>query len=52
MSKLTLVDWGSVIFKRSHGADKFDGGNSAHYGLEGRLLFIQQLPHELMKAGA
>ena len=52
MSNLTLVDWGSVIFKRSFGVDRIEGDIPPHYGLEGRLLFIQQLMHELKKAEA
>ena len=51
-SNLTMVDWGSVISERSFGADKIisEDRNGAHYGLEGRLLLIQQLMHELVKS--
>jgi len=45
-----LVEWGSVILKRSFGDKKIKGDHPAHYGLEARLLFIQQLLHELMKS--
>ena len=38
-----LVEWGSVIRKRSFGDKKIQGDHPAHYGLEARLLFIQQL---------
>ena len=51
-SNLTMVDWGSVISERSFGADKIksEDRKGTHYGLEGRLLLIQQLMHELVKS--
>ena len=51
-NNFTLVDWGSVISKRSFGEDKIlsRDRNGAHYGLDGRLLTVQQLMHELVKA--
>lgn len=45
-----LVDWGSVILKRSFGDRKIKGDHPAHYELEARLLFIQQLLHEFIKS--
>jgi hypothetical protein len=47
---ITLVDFGSVIFKRSFGEKRIKGDNVAHYGIEARLLHVQQLMHELFKA--
>ena len=47
---LTLVDWGGVMEKRSYNEDRIEGDISAHYGIEARLLFIQQLTHELVKS--
>ena len=47
---LTLVDWGGVMQSRSYGEDRIIGDHAAHYGLEARLLFIQQLTHELVKS--
>jgi hypothetical protein len=49
-ANVTLVDWGGVLEKRSFGEDRIVGDHPAHYGLEARLLFIQQLMHELVKA--
>ena len=48
----TLVDWGSVVSKRSFGKDKIISRdhNGAHYGLDARLLLVQHLMHELVKA--
>ena len=48
----TLVDWGSVVSKRSFGEDKIISRdhNGAHYGLDARLLLVQHLMHELVKA--
>jgi hypothetical protein len=45
-----LVDWGGVMKHRSFGKDRIKGDHPAHYGLEGRTLYIQQLMHELVKA--
>jgi hypothetical protein len=47
---MTLVDWGGVMQSRSYGEDRIEGDHAAHYGLEARLLFIQQLTHELVKS--
>ena len=44
----TIVDWGSVISKRSYGNTRIAGDIGAHYGLVGRLLFNQMLLHELL----
>jgi hypothetical protein len=49
-SNIGLVDWGGVMEHRSYGKDRIDGDNPAHYGLEGRTLYIQQLMHELVKS--
>ena len=49
-SNIGLVDWGGVIKQRSFGEDRIVGDHPAHYGLEGRTLYIQQLMHELVKA--
>lgn len=46
---MTLVDWGTVMEKRSWGSKRIEGDISAHYGLEARLLFAQQLIHELTR---
>jgi len=45
-----LVDWGSVMDKRSFNVDRIKGDHPAHYGIQARTLFIQQLMHELVKA--
>ena len=45
-----LVDWGAVMDKRSFNVDRITGDHPAHYGIEARTLFIQQLMHELVKA--
>lgn len=47
-SNVTVVDWGTVISKRSYGKARIAGDIKAHYGLEARLLFAQQLLHELL----
>ena len=47
---LTLLDWGGVMEKRSFNEDRIEGDMSVHYGIEARLLFIQQLTHELVKS--
>ena len=47
---LTLVDWGGVMETRSYGEDRIAGDLPAHYGLEARLLTIQQVTHELVKS--
>jgi hypothetical protein len=47
---ITLVDFGSVIFKRSFREKRIRGDHIAHYGVEARLLYAQQLMHELIKA--
>lgn len=45
---LTVVDWGTIMAQRSHGSERITGDLMAHYGLEARLLFAQQLLHELL----
>lgn len=47
---MVLVDWGSVIRMRSNDRDRIEGDIKAHYGLEARLLFCQQLLHQLRLA--
>lgn len=49
-SNIGLVDWGGVMEHRSYGKDRIQGDHPAHYGLEGRTLYIQQLMHELVKS--
>lgn len=50
-AKIIVVDWGAVISKRSHGDNtRIHGDIPVHYGLEARLLFQQQLLHELLAA--
>jgi hypothetical protein len=49
-SNLTLVDWGTVISRRSENEKRISGDIKNHYGLEGRLLFAQQLMHSLILA--
>jgi hypothetical protein len=46
-SNITYVDWGTEIWPRSNGEDRIKGDIDAHYGLEGRLLFLQLLMNEL-----
>eukprot|EP00559_Dactyliosolen_fragilissimus_P001241 CAMPEP_0184865524 /NCGR_PEP_ID=MMETSP0580-20130426/18389_1 /TAXON_ID=1118495 /ORGANISM="Dactyliosolen fragilissimus" /LENGTH=364 /DNA_ID=CAMNT_0027364771 /DNA_START=192 /DNA_END=1283 /DNA_ORIENTATION=+ len=43
-TNFTVVDWGTVISKRSY-EDRIVGDLKPHYGLEARLLFAQQLLH-------
>ena len=45
---ITIVDWGTVISKRSFKDERIVGDIQAHYGLQARLLFAQQLLHELL----
>lgn len=49
-SNMILVDWGQSISKRSYSDSRIAGDNPVHYGLNARLLFIQQLMVELLKA--
>ena len=42
------VDWGTVVSKRSWDGRRIEGDMHPHYGLEARLLFGQQLMHELL----
>jgi len=49
-SNLTLVDWGTVISRRSENEERISGDTKPHYGLEARLLFAQQLMHSLILA--
>uniref|UniRef100_A0A7S3PY00 Uncharacterized protein n=1 Tax=Chaetoceros debilis TaxID=122233 RepID=A0A7S3PY00_9STRA len=49
-SNITLVDWAAVIDKRSFGKDRINGDSKVHYGLEARLLYGQQLLHQLLLA--
>eukprot|EP00551_Chaetoceros_affinis_P017271 CAMPEP_0203694414 /NCGR_PEP_ID=MMETSP0091-20130426/6143_1 /ASSEMBLY_ACC=CAM_ASM_001089 /TAXON_ID=426623 /ORGANISM="Chaetoceros affinis, Strain CCMP159" /LENGTH=506 /DNA_ID=CAMNT_0050565751 /DNA_START=174 /DNA_END=1694 /DNA_ORIENTATION=+ len=49
-ANMTLVDWGSNIVKKSFGQNRIVGDIKAHYGLGARLLFAQQLLHELLVA--
>ena len=44
----TIVDWGGVIQARSYGEERIKGDLNTHYGLEARLLFAQQLLHEIL----
>jgi len=47
---MTLVDWGVGMENRSYGNNRIVGDSTAHYGLEARLLAIQQITHELLKS--
>jgi len=47
---MTIVDYGTIVSKRSFGEDRIKGDHIAHYGLGARLLWVQQLMHELIKA--
>ncbi len=47
-TNFTVVDWGTVMSKRSFGEDRIVGDLGSHYGLEARLLFAQQLLHHLL----
>jgi hypothetical protein len=46
---MTLVDWATVIEKRSY-EERIDGDIKPHYGLQARLLFGQQLLYQLILA--
>lgn len=48
-NNVTIVDWGGVIWERSVGDQRLHGDIDAHYDLEARLLFGQQLLHELLR---
>lgn len=47
---ITIVDFGGVMIKRSFREKRIVGDHIAHYGIEARLLYVQQLMHELIKA--
>jgi len=47
---MTLVDWGGGMESRSYGENRIEGDLKPHYGLEARLLAIQQITHELLKS--
>ena len=47
---MTLVDFSTVISKRSFGETRIRGDHVAHYGYEARTLYVQQLMHELIRA--
>lgn len=47
-TNFTVVDWGTVISKRSYGSQRIAGDIPEHYGLAARLLFLQQLLHHLL----
>ncbi len=47
-SNFTVVDWGSVISKRSFEERRIQGDIKGHYVLDARQLFAQQLLHELL----
>ena len=47
---VTLVDWGGVIEHRSYGEERIEGDSPHHYDAEARILFLQQLMHELVKS--
>jgi len=47
-NNLTIVDWGTVISRRSGNGRRIHGDLPVHYGLEARLLFSQQLMHALI----
>lgn len=49
-TNFTIVDWGTVVSTRSFGKERITGDLKPHYGLEARLLFAQQLLHELLLA--
>ena len=44
----TIVDWSSIIKARSFRDERIKGNLKNHYGLEARLLFAQQLLHEIL----
>lgn len=48
-TNLTFVDWQNVIAKKSFGDERIEGDIPPHYGLEARLLFLQQLFHHLRR---
>ncbi len=48
-TNMTLVDWGSLVSERSWDGDRIHGDIPVHYGLEARLLFAQQLLHQLLE---
>jgi hypothetical protein len=47
---MTMVDWGTVISRRSENEKRISGDIKPHYGLEARPLFAQQLMHSLILA--
>lgn len=48
-SNLSYIDWGTPIFPRSVKEDRIpDDNNAYHYGLKGRMLFLQQLMNHLL----
>jgi hypothetical protein len=49
-SNMTMVDWGTVISRRSENEKRISGDIKPHYGLEARPLFAQQLMHSLILA--
>lgn len=48
-ANITVVDWQTVVAKRSFGEDRIKGDIEPHYGLEARHLFAQQLLHQLRR---
>jgi len=45
---MTLIDWGGVMKERSFENNRIRGDMPAHYDTEARLLFAQQLLHQLV----
>jgi hypothetical protein len=46
-SNLTCINWSGAIFPRSFGSNRIKGDTQDHYGLEGRLVFIQMITNHL-----
>ena len=47
MHNFSVVDWGTVIHERSFGDRRIEGDTANHYGLQGRMLFVNQLLQSL-----
>jgi hypothetical protein len=51
MSNLTYINWGGAVKPRSLGEERIYGDNKAHYGIEPRLVIIQQITNFLQDRG-
>jgi hypothetical protein len=51
ISNLTYINWGGAVEPRSLDEDRIYGDNKAHYGIEPRLVMIQQMTNFLQDRG-